>query len=252
MRILVWLSVVACGWAQAKFDVASVKPNRTMDGGMFINRVPGGSFNATNVSLQMLVTFAYDIRPHQLSGASGWMQTDRWDIVARPSAEDAALEPASNKYSDEALERLRQRVQALLADRFQLVVRTETKEMPILALVVAKGGPHLKPSDANSAGPMMRGEIGHMTCSKVSMKLFAERTLGQRMGRSVIDKTGLAGDFDFELKYAEDRGAAAAATDTSGPDFVTAMQEQLGLKLESQKGPVQIVTIERAEKATAN
>ncbi len=249
MRIAIGLALACACWAQEEFEVASVKPNTSMDGGMSINRSPGGVFSATNVTLKMLVTFAYDIRPHQLSGGAGWMESDRWDIVARPSAEDAAAEPKTYSFSSGALDRLHRRVQALLADRFKLVVHSETKEMPILALVAAKGGPHL--AEAKSSGPSIQGRPGQLTCKKVSMKMFAERTLAQRLGRNVVDKTGVAGDFDFEIKYVEDRGAAATA-DVSGPDFLTAMQEQLGLKLESQKGPVQIIVVDHAEKASAN
>ena len=249
MRIAIGLTLVCACWAQAEFEVASVKPNASMDGGMSINRSPGGAFSATNVSLKMLVTFAYDIRPHQLSGGAGWMDSDRWDIVARPSAEDAAAEPKTYSPNDGSQDRLRQRVQALLADRFKLAVHSETREMPILALVVAKGGPHL--AEAKGSGPSIQGRPGQLTCKKVNMKMFADRMLAQRLGRNVVDRTGLAGDFDFEIKYVEDRGAAATA-DVSGPDFLTAMQEQLGLKLESQKGPVQIVIVDRAEKASAN
>ncbi len=172
MRIAIALVLACACWAQAEFEVASVKPNTSMDGGMSINRSPGGVFTATNVTLKMLVTFAYDIRPHQLSGGAGWMDSDRWDIVARPSAEDAAAEPTTYSFNSGALDRLHQRVQALLADRFKLVVHTETKEMPILALVVAKGGPHL--AEAKSSGPSIQGRMGELTCKKVSMKMFAE------------------------------------------------------------------------------
>ncbi len=242
--------VVACAcWGQAQFEVASVKPNNSMDNGMSLNRAPGGRFTATNVTLNMLVTFAYDIRPHQLSGAPGWMNSDRYDIVARPSAKDAAAEPQGDSGGPEARERFRQRVRALLADRFQLVVHKEMKEMPILALVVAKGGPHLAP--ASGQGPSIQGRNGQLTCKKLTMKDFAERTLAQRMGRNVVDRTGLDGEFDFEVKYVEDRGAGAVA-DVSGPDFLSAMQEQLGLKLEPAKGPVEVIVVDHVEKAAAN
>jgi uncharacterized protein (TIGR03435 family) len=249
MRILIALALASACWAQAVFEVASVKSNTSMDSGTSINRALGGEFSATNVTLKMLITFAYDVRPHQLSGGPGWMDSDRYDILARPSAEDAAAEPKSYSFTEGDQDRLHQRVQALLADRFKLVVHRETREMPVLALVVAKGGPHLQ--EPKGAGPSIQGRMGQLTCKKVSMKMFSERLLSQRMGRNVVDQTGLAGDFDFEIKYVEDRGAAATA-DVSGPDFLTAMQEQLGLKLESQKGPVQIVIIDHVEKASAN
>ncbi len=251
MRSLLLLAAASLCYAQSTFEVASVKPNTTMDNGTSINRAAGNRFTATNVTLQMLITFAYDIRPHQLIGGPGWMNSDRYDIVARPNAEDAAEEPKRVIGFSVAGDPTHQRVQALLADRFHLVIHKETREMPVFALVVAKNGPHLTPSGPDSKGPSIQGRNGQLTCRKLSLADFAMRTLAGRMGRNVIDKTGISGEFDFEIKYAEDRGAAATA-DISGPDFLTAMQEQIGLKLEPTKGPVEVIVIDRAEKATGN
>ena len=247
MRTLVFLALASACWGQAEFEVASIKPSTSIGNGMSMNLRPGATFAATNVTLHMLITFAYDIRDHQLSGGPGWMDSDRYDILARPSAEEAAKEPA--RPDMEAANRTRQRVRALLADRFKLAVHAETKELPIFALVVAKNGPHLQPSTSENLS--IRGTSGVLTCKKINMKFFAEQTLAQRMGRNVVDKTGLAGDYDFEIKYTEDRGPAAAA-DVAGPDFLNAMQEQLGLKLEQQKGPVGVIVVDHAEKASAN
>jgi uncharacterized protein (TIGR03435 family) len=177
---------------------------------------------------------------------------DGYDIVARLDHDAAATEA---KPTPENAVNLRLRLGALLADRFQLVVHSETREMPVAVLVVAKNGPRLE--ESKSVGTQISGQMGLLTCKKVSMKMFAERVLAQRLGRSVLDKTGIGGDFDFKVQYVEEAqakfgGDTPTSADAAGPDFLTAMQEQLGLKLESQKGPVEFIIVDRAEKASAN
>jgi bla regulator protein blaR1 len=238
--------------AQLQFEVASVKPNTSMSGNSGLNRGPGGTMTATDVSLRFLVAFAYDVRDYQLAGGPSWMDKDKYDIVARLDHDAAAAEA---KPTAENAVNLRLRLRALLADRFQLVVHSETREMPIAVLVAAKNGPHLE--ESKSDGTQIMGQVGLLTCKKVSMKMFAERVLSQRLGRSVLDKTGIAGDFDFKVQYVEEAqaksgGDAPTAGDAAGPTFLTAMQEQLGLKLESQKGPVEFIIVDHAEKASAN
>jgi uncharacterized protein (TIGR03435 family) len=248
MRTLLILGLVFCCHAQEEFEVASIKPNTSMGNNISINRSPGGGLRATNVPLRMLITFAYDIRDHQLVGGPGWINDYRYDIVAKPpGGAEAVAEPKG--FSMQEFELIRKRTQALLADRFKLAFHTETREMPVYALVVGKNGAHLEPSKSENMS--IQGSTGVLRCKKISMKEFADRALGNRMGRTVLDKTGLTGEYDFEIKYAEDRGAAATA-DVSGPDFLTALQEQLGLKLEPQKGPVPVIVVDRVEKATEN
>jgi uncharacterized protein (TIGR03435 family) len=127
-------------------------------------------------------------------------------------------------------------------------VHNETQQLPIYALVVAKGGPHLTPSTSESLA--IHNMKGRVECKKVTMKLFAENSLTYRMGRTVVDKTGLSGEYDFDFRYAEDQ--AILTGDTTLPDFLTALREELGLRLESQQGPVAVLIIDRAEKASAN
>lgn len=248
MRAALFLAIALTCYAQNEFEVASIKPNTSMGNNMSINRSPGGGLTCTNVTLRMMITFAYDIRDHQLTGGPGWMDSDRYDIVAKaPHVENAPPEPKG--FSMEEFRVIRERMQALLADRFQLKFHTETRELPVYALVVAKNGPHLELSKSDHMG--ITGQSGILKCKKITMQDFAMRALADRLGRTVLDKTGLTGEYDFEIKYTEDRGAASAAG-VSGPDFLTAMQEQLGLKLEQQKGPVQVIVVDRAEKASAN
>ena len=247
MRILAALLLAAvCQAQQPEFEVASVKPSANTLNGSNFNRQTGGGLRATNVSLKALILFAYDIREQQLVGGPNWLDKDTYDIVAKPSEND---NPTGAKRSfEEEFRGLRLRTRALLASRFHLVVHNETKEMPVYELLLAKGGPKMEPS--NAEGLTINNRKGLTLCKKVTMPLFAANSLTYKMGRTVIDKTGLTGEYDFEIHYVDDQ--AAAAGDTSGPDFLTAMREQIGLRLESARGPVQVLVIDGAEKPSAN
>jgi uncharacterized protein (TIGR03435 family) len=239
--------------AQTEFEVASVKPNTSGSNGVSIYSNPGGDLTATNVTLRTLIAFAYDIRDFQLTGGPKWMDADRYDIVARPPHGGDAPEPSPATRN----QLTRARMKALLADRFQLVVHSETKDLPVYALVVAKNGPHLERAKGDNPQQGINGQRGLFTCTGVSMKTFAERALAPHLGNIVLDKTGLTGDFDFQLKYVDESppkpGAEPPdASDPSGPTLAIALQEQLGLKLETQKAPVEVIVVDRAEKASAN
>jgi uncharacterized protein (TIGR03435 family) len=234
------------------FEVASIKLNTTAETNRSINWAPGGQLNCTNVPLRMLVTFAYDLRDYQIAGLPAWADSDFYNILAKPSAEEAAKE--ANVHSQVSLARLRRRTQALLAERFGLTVHTEEREMSVYALVVAKGGPKLgeaKPADnlpeSGPDGPQITWNSQRVRCKNVTMKRFAETMVSARMGRSVIDKTGLTGAYEFNMEYGPDE-----ATDANRPPFQTALQEQLGLKLETVKAPVKTLMIDKVEKPTAN
>jgi uncharacterized protein (TIGR03435 family) len=163
-------------------------------------------------------------------------------------------------------------VQSLLAERFNLKVSHSSKELPIYALVVAKNGPKLTKSADAPPGPgapggpgarrMMSFQMGELTATGISMSMLADR-IAREVGRNVVDKTGLEGRYDFTLHWTSDRQALSAgpadggpgpapSANSSGPSIFTALQEQLGLKLESQKGPVETLTIESVEKPSEN
>jgi uncharacterized protein (TIGR03435 family) len=240
------LMVTACWSQQPEFEVASVKPSTSTQPGSNFNRQTGGGLTATNVSLKELILFAYDIREQQLVGGPVWLDKDTYDVVAKPTEND---NPTGAKRSfDEDFRTIRLRTRALLASRFHLVVHNETREMPIYSLVVAKGGPHMEPSKAE--GLTINNRKGLTLCKKVTIPLFAANSLTYKMGRTVIDQTGLTGEYDFEIHFVDDQ--AATAGDTSGPDFLTAMREQLGLRLEPGRGPVDVLVVDSAEKASAN
>jgi uncharacterized protein (TIGR03435 family) len=236
--------------AALSFDVASVKPNKSMSQDMGLNPTPGGGLTVVNATLQTLMTFAYNIRDYQLSGGPAWLDTEHYDISAKASS-DLRDDDSSGYYP------VRIRLQTLLAERFHLVVHHETKEMPVFALVQDKGGAKLTPwMEGDLPGPHMHLEYTKLTCRKQSMQRFASAILSQILGRTVIDKTGLTGEYNFTMTFAPDtppsRSANAAPEAPAGPTFVEALQDQLGLKLERQQGPVDILVIDHAERADPN
>jgi uncharacterized protein (TIGR03435 family) len=143
-------------------------------------------------------------------------------------------------------------LRSLLEDRFRLKVHREIREQPVYSLGVAKEGPKLKTSSADEQPGMALGSKGQtieMRFSKWTMARLA-RQISVNEGRKVLDKTELSGEYDFTLSYVDDRRAVGGQQD--GPSLFTALQEQLGLKLESQKGPVEVLVIEHADKPSEN
>jgi uncharacterized protein (TIGR03435 family) len=261
------------GAASLTFEVASVKPNKSGDQRVMIQMPPNGRYTATNVALRMLLRQALDVQDFQIVGGPNWLASDRFDIVAKPP--DGMTGP----------EQIRPMVRALLADRFKLVAHNETREMPIFSLVVARADGKLGPklSDAkvdcearfaaarrggppsSFPAPGQPIECGFMM-SPSNMNvggmpmLELARMLSPMVGRIVIDKTGLKGRYDFQMTYAPEGrgfgpgpgpgGAEPPPVDPNTPSLFTALQEQLGLKLESERGPVDVVVIDRIEQPT--
>jgi bla regulator protein BlaR1 len=243
-----------------QFEVATIKPAAPSPTGQMrigIGIQPGGRFTAQGVTLKFLIAQAYDIKEHQISGGPGWMGSDQWDITAKADAAEMT--------GPIRQEQLRAMLQALLADRFKLTFHQDSKEMPIYALVVGKGGPKLQKSEAaGNQQRMMRFGNGQLNANGVPAQFLAD-TLSRQLGRSVIDKTGLQGLYDFKLEWTPDEGQrhmmpgggalgadAPPPPDASGPSLFTAVQEQLGLRLDSEKGPVAMYLIDRAEKPAEN
>lgn len=240
-------------FAQPVFDVAAINPvapGAQCEQSM-IAPLPGGGLRVECVPLNSLITWAYQIQNYQLSGGPKWVESDRWNIMAKaPGVPDASVPTEYEKMTDaqrkdtQALARAR--VRALLADRFQLVIRSESREQIIYALLIAKGGPKLKESeDQTKSGFMMGGRRGTIESRGSGLDLFAQY-LGIQLGRPVVDRTGLTKHYDFKLTWTPDSSNNLAAPD--GATVFTAIQEQLGLKLESIKGPVEMFTIESAAK----
>jgi uncharacterized protein (TIGR03435 family) len=218
------------------FDVASVKPSASDTARMNIQRDPAGGITFTNANLQTLIAMAYNVQSFQLAGGPPWLRSRRFDVMAKA--------PASAPKSQTWV-----MLQALLADRFQLEIHRETRELPIFELVVAKGGLKVQPAH-RAPGPaddfIQTPRPGQMKALMVTMSGLA-LTLSSTLGRRVVDRTNLEDRYDFQLEF-----APSDAADSDRASIYTALQEQLGVKLEPAKGPVEMVVIDRAELPSAN
>src|SRR6185312_13638313 len=188
------------------YEVAAIKPNKS-DGGMTRLSITADRYSATNNSLKMMIEYAYDLKADGLvSGLPGWADSARFDIEAKMDEDTvAALKKLSN---EERTEQRRLMTQSLLADRFQLKVHHESKEMPMYALVIAKGGLKLKDADLNGTkgpdgvphGGGWSSSDGQLTAHGIPISGLAN-FLSRNLHREVVDKTGLTGKYDFKLKW---------------------------------------------------
>lgn len=242
----VWLTVVlgmalpfaaaAQQPAKVEFEAVSIKPADPADPAHLVQPIRGG-FRGRNLRLFELIMNAWHLNRDRLIGGPAWMETAGWDIDARYPEGAGYLQ-------------LPQMLQAMLADRFQLVTHRETRTLPVYALTVSKGGLKLRPGEgigSMSAGPrMIRYTSGAMADLASQLSSY--------LGRNVIDETGLTGQYAIDLSFAPvDPGAPAEdATRDAAPSIFQALQEQAGLKLESTKGPVEVLVIDRAGKPTDN
>jgi len=260
MRILhgaIFLAAIAStlsgqqGDSAPKFDVVSVKPsdpNRNYSIGLFT--YPGGRVEATYVPVDYLIQQAFDIQPFQITGEPRWAREDRFDLVGKPPESSASSKsnPAISKLPPNPEQR--QMLQAVLADRFGLHYHWETKEGEIYLLVKNGKELKLKPAKNKDDYPWAGGFSGPPFSNGVrgvneSMANFAERLSGV-LGRTVIDRTGIEGSFDFAFHYPGDE-----ANPNTGAVILTSVQG-LGLKLEPGKGPVKILVIDRVERPSGN
>jgi uncharacterized protein (TIGR03435 family) len=231
------------------FDVAVIRPMNYDDGARthIYNSPRNSSFKAVNVNLKALLEVAYDIPDTRMFGGPDWTTTAKFDLEAKSSTKlDEQLAALSSEQGKQAK---RLMLRALLSDRFKLATHPETREMPIYALVVGKGGAKLGKSSATGTTASGAGNriTVHATADDSLAVLAYE--LSWRLGRPVIDRTGLEGRYELTLKWADDDSASGGP---DGPSLFTAIQEQLGLKLESTKGPVPVLVIDHAEKPSEN
>ena len=189
-----------------------------------------GSLNYTSVTLKDVIGQAYKIPESQISGPD-WLNTERFDIAAKI--------PAG------ARDQVPQMLQALLSTRFHMVLRRDTKELPVYELTVAKNGPKLKHIDSESGITSNSNRTRWHLDAKVTMRALAE-FLSERVGRPVFDHTGLSGPFEITLDWAIDDAPTTDAE--AGPSLFTALQDQLGLKLDSSKGPVETIVVDSADR----
>jgi bla regulator protein blaR1 len=240
--------VFAAVLSAQSFDVASIKPDSP--GGVStgdFRLLPGGRLSAEKVVLRFFIQNAYGLKPFQLSGGPDWISSQGYDIEAK----------AEGNPSNAQMQKM---MQTLLEDRFKLKYHRETKEMPVYTLAVAKGG--LKLPDPKDGSDRATIRISRMTGVLLTGEklTIAEltRVLSNLLKRTVIDKTGFTGTFAAHLSFALDDTLAGlphfpdAPDDPSIPSVFVAIEEQLGLKLESTKGPVEILVIDHIERPTAN
>jgi bla regulator protein BlaR1 len=225
--------------AKLEFDVASIKPHKAAPGPFRVSMsIENDGINYTNVTVKNCIGRAYALRPYQISGGPSWMVDHRYDIVAK------AGDPITKAQAMLML-------QTLLADRFNLKFHIENKEMPIYSLVIAKGGPKIQQSKDDGSGVQIDADDQHPILARnISMSQFAGALSRlQDIDRPVIDRSGLQGAFNISLDFAP---LDANSADSTGPAIVTAMQEQLGLKLEPDKAPADIFVIDHVEEPSAN
>jgi uncharacterized protein (TIGR03435 family) len=233
--------------ATPTFDVASIRENLSDHNGRshIINSDHDGRFTTVNVPLGPTLQFAFGIPESQIDGIPSSLSSKKFDIEARsdPSI-DAQLKSLP---SDQAKAAKRRMIQTLLAERFKLESHTETRQLPIYNLVVSKNGTTLHPSKKSHAYNVRRNRFSD---EGAPMAVLAEQ-LAEVLGRPVFDKTGLTAQYDINLSWTPD-SAANPTSDSAGPDIFTAIQEQLGLKLEAAKGPVEILVVDHIEEPTPN
>jgi uncharacterized protein (TIGR03435 family) len=226
----------------AKYDVATFRlyvPGSTTS----YSPLPNGGFIAKGTKLKDLICEAYKKFDFQCLGGPGWLDSERYDVEAKPDSTIAdQLQNLSWKQRQPVQHRMDQ---VLFANRLKLKVHFETKEMPIFALVIAKGGQ--KMTGAKNADTYTVGN-GKMQAWGISMDVLAGQ-LSQEMGHIVQDQTGLKGNYSFTLRYSDD---VNSSPDSSEPSIYTALQEQLGLKLEPAKGPVDVLVIDHVERPSEN
>jgi uncharacterized protein (TIGR03435 family) len=233
-------------FAQApEISVVSIKPSDPGTNSMG-NRFPPGRFTFTGYSLMSLIESAYSVKEYQILDAPGWMSSERWNL------EGELTQPVSMFSYPQLL-------QPVLADRYHLKIRRETRTMPIYSLVIAKGGLKLKlaAEDAKQGtryGNMIVGE-------RYDIRRLAFDLTGN-LNMPVVDKTGLTGIYDMNLKWTPDPARPAfgdvrdpadlPAPDPSRPEIFTAIKEQLGLELKAEKGPIDVIVIDHVERPTPN
>jgi uncharacterized protein (TIGR03435 family) len=226
------------------FEAASVKPSDPSTNNDGISFQPGGRFNAKNLTLKGLIRMAYDVRGFQINGGprceacKSWIDTDRYDVETKADGNP----PPSTVHL---------MLQTLLADRFKLKLHRETKELPVYWLVVGKSGSKLAET-GDTPGPFRvgRGSLSASTTMAALANVFSNW-----LERVVLDKTGLAGKYNVRLEWTPDETAPPGEPEIAsrpGASLFSAVEQQLGLKLVAQKGPVEILVIESAEKPSGN
>jgi bla regulator protein blaR1 len=236
------------------YEVVSIKRNNSGDGNSMMGPGAQGGMRGTNVSVMQLLTHAYDAREYQFVGAPGWATTDRFDLHFTPDKPDVGPSPGIPRPQLEGwFNRSRHRLRAILRDRFGLVLRAETRDMPMYALTVDKKGHKLKPA-ANPAQMHLMANQRKIAGTAAHMKMLSDSLAGL-VGRYVANETGLDDLYDFQVEWTPTQvvpNESEAASPGGGASIFTALTEQLGLKLVAKRGPVPVFAVEKIEKPTEN
>jgi uncharacterized protein (TIGR03435 family) len=205
-----------------------------------------------------MLTFAYGVRDYQMAGAPGWASSDHFDVNFTPDKTEIALAVGSTTNElDSVMSRQKQRTQAVLKDRFGLILRAETRELHMYALILARGGHKLSRPTVENHGVFLQAAGTQLIASGpgAPIKMLADQ-LSLIVGRPVSNETGLDGQYNFKLEWTPDAPAQPSpdgpVNAVGGPSIFTALTEQLGLRLESRRGPVPIYVIEKIEKPGEN
>ena len=246
------IDVTAQAPSQQDFEVASIKRSEpgSLRGSTF-EFLPGGSLRIANGTLRAILETAYDVREFQILGGPGWVNSERYDILARTADSLSNLAGATND-----VKAVRLRLQALLRQRFNLEVHRETRELPEYALEVAKKGPKLIQDGGSNGSSNARTGIqrscGQMIGTNATMANLT-LMLARQLDRPVLDRTGLTGKYNFQFVWTPDSGPCSGSPDSSNaPSIFTALEETLGLRLESIKGPVDSLIIDHADRPSEN
>ncbi len=237
--------------ANPAFEVATIKPSKPGTPGQGIV-VRGRQFSTLNTPLSLLIAFAYGLHPRQIAEAAPWMDQDQYDILAQPDADGVPNE-----------KQLRTMMQKLIADRFKLTFHLEKRELAVYTITVAdktKAASALTPNVGNPNGLPGLGfsRPGALRALNAKISDFANLLQTVVMDRPVVDQTTLPERYDFQFNWTPDqsqfggRGPAPSDDPSAPPGIFTAMQEQLGLKLESTRAPVDVLVIDHVEKPTAD
>ena len=237
--------------APAAFEVATIKPsNPDVPGKLFTVR--GRQVMTINTTVSDLISFAYRVHAAQIAGAPEWVASIKYDVTGQPEGQGQPNE-----------RQLRAMVQKLLEDRFRLTIHRDTKELAVYAMIVGKGGPKLTRNDTNPNGlpSLLFKGLGVLPAMNASMGDLTNVLQAAVLDRPVVDRTDLAGKFDFTLSWTPDdsqfrglgvRVPAPSNDPNAPPGLFTAIQEQLGLRLESTKAPVEVLVIDRVEQPSDN
>jgi uncharacterized protein (TIGR03435 family) len=244
------IDVTAQAASQQDFEVASIK--RSDPGsvrGSTFEFLPGGGLRIANATLRAILETAYDVREFQILGGPGWVNSERYDILARSADSLANGAGATND-----VKAVRLRLQALLRQRFNLSVHRETRELAEYLLEVAKKGSKLIQDDAsNNARTGIQRSCGQMIGTNTTMANLS-LMLARQLDRPVLDRSGLAGKYNFQFAWTPETGTCSGSPPESpnAPSIFTALEETLGLRLESIKGPVDSLIIDHAERPSEN